>query len=429
MNATGLMWENAPSLGALLVFAEHRYFGRSLPFPSGPLQHLRYLSAEQALADYAALLFHLSGALFPPDTPVVAVGGSYGGMLAAWLRLKYPGAVDGAIAASAPVLSFFGETPEYDPSGYYAVVTSDASPRCQEVMRSVWEMMESLSQTPQGLSTLSGAFQLCSPVESWGEVSSLLFPWISGASSFLAMGDYPYPSSYITNGGCLLPPWPMDAACAHLEAIPNGAKPEVVLQALREFAGTFYNCSKDLSCFDIKGSVNNQTLLDGLLWDYLWCAEITQPFAQNGRTDMFWPLPFNLSESEAACAQSWGVALRPEWATVEFGGRRALRQASNILFTNGQLDPWKAGGVRESLAPSVEAIVIEKAAHHLDLMFSNPLDPPSVLQARAAQLAHIKQWIEEKKQSEREGQGRALEGLGGPRLGRGLGQGRVEKSL
>ena len=33
INATGLMWENAEAAGALLVFAEHRYYGETLIFP------------------------------------------------------------------------------------------------------------------------------------------------------------------------------------------------------------------------------------------------------------------------------------------------------------------------------------------------------------------------------------------------------------
>ena len=31
VNASGLMWESAPALGAALVFAEHRYEGLSIP--------------------------------------------------------------------------------------------------------------------------------------------------------------------------------------------------------------------------------------------------------------------------------------------------------------------------------------------------------------------------------------------------------------
>jgi hypothetical protein len=35
INSGGLMWENAPALSALLVWAEHRYYGQSQPF-GGP---------------------------------------------------------------------------------------------------------------------------------------------------------------------------------------------------------------------------------------------------------------------------------------------------------------------------------------------------------------------------------------------------------
>lgn len=54
---------------------------------------LSFLSIEQALADYAALIYHLKEKHKAEGSPVIAFGGSYGGMLAAWLRAKYPNAV------------------------------------------------------------------------------------------------------------------------------------------------------------------------------------------------------------------------------------------------------------------------------------------------------------------------------------------------
>lgn len=36
-----------------------------------------------------------------------------------------------------------------------------------------------------------------------------------------------------------------------------------------------------------------------------------------------------------------------------------------------------------------------QGAHHLDLMFSHPRDPPCVRRARKAELRHIKRWVRE----------------------------------
>ena len=49
----------------------------------------------------------------------------------------------------------------------------------------------------------------------------------------------------------------------------------------------------------------------------------------------------------------------------------------------------------KNLSDSLVAVIIPEGAHHIDLMFSNELDPPSVKQARAFQLDNIRKWIAE----------------------------------
>ncbi len=77
----GFIWEIAPEFNALVVFAEHRYYGQSLPYGNNSFTkpYIQYLTSEQALADYAYLITDIKRAVSgAQDAPVVVFGGSYG---------------------------------------------------------------------------------------------------------------------------------------------------------------------------------------------------------------------------------------------------------------------------------------------------------------------------------------------------------------
>jgi hypothetical protein len=63
----------ARDLGGLLVFAEHRYYGKSLPFGDSSFTNanLAFLSAEQALADLSVLVPEVRRSFGASGCPVI----------------------------------------------------------------------------------------------------------------------------------------------------------------------------------------------------------------------------------------------------------------------------------------------------------------------------------------------------------------------
>ncbi|KAL8483109.1 hypothetical protein ACS0TY_025966 [Phlomoides rotata] len=166
-NNAGFMYETAPHFQALLVFIEHRYYGKSIPFGGrkevaySNSSTLGYLSSTQALADYATLILDLKNNLTATESPVVVFGGSYGGMLAAWFRLKYPHVAVGALSSSAPILNFDNIT---SPFSFDNIITQDfksESESCYKVIRRSWQEIGDTAAKTGGLEILRKSFRIC----------------------------------------------------------------------------------------------------------------------------------------------------------------------------------------------------------------------------------------------------------------------------
>lgn len=152
----------------------------------------------------------------------------------------------GAIAGSAPILTFEGERPPVDPLFYSKTVTFDTTPAagapdgCTDALRSAFVVLTGLIDaedaarndgkvqrtSDRGFKTASDSLRICPSVKlnSTDDVTGVR-DWAAAAFDMMAMGQYPYPSSYMLNGNGVLPAFPVRVACSKM------------LGALREAAG------------------------------------------------------------------------------------------------------------------------------------------------------------------------------------------------
>lgn len=77
----------------------------------------------------------------------------------------------------------------------------------------------------------------------------------------------------------------------------------------------------------------------------------------DGENDMFEVAPWSPEKYAAKCMKKWKVTPRPLMAPLIYGGRN-ITSSSNIIFSNGLLDPWSTGGVTKTLSDSIVAIII-----------------------------------------------------------------------
>ena len=111
----------------LLLYPEHRYFGVSWPFgdekTSFEKENLVYLTTDEAMMDFVEFIRFIKKT-YCQNCPVIVFGGSFGGMLATWMRMKYPFVVDAAHAASSPIY-YYRNRQNFDIGVFNQIVTKN----------------------------------------------------------------------------------------------------------------------------------------------------------------------------------------------------------------------------------------------------------------------------------------------------------------
>lgn len=120
--------------------------------------------------------------------------------------------------------------------------------------------------------------------------------------------------------------------------------------------------------------------------------------------EMFEEQPWNLEAYSESCFKTWGVRPNSNLVLEQYGGAR-VSSYSNVVFSNGLLDPWSAGGVISnenvvggrriggSSGIPYTVVLIPGVPHHIDIRASHPDDPIAVKDARVIHKSEISKWL------------------------------------
>eukprot|EP01102_Stenamoeba_stenopodia_P005419 TRINITY_DN1604_c0_g1_i1.p1 TRINITY_DN1604_c0_g1~~TRINITY_DN1604_c0_g1_i1.p1 ORF type:complete len:506 (-),score=118.22 TRINITY_DN1604_c0_g1_i1:26-1468(-) len=366
---SALEW--AMEFNAMYISLEHRFYGESNPLPDLHTDSLKYLTSQQALADAAYFIEWFNSTMTTPTGSWVVFGCSYSGALSAWFRLKYPQLVVASVAPSGPVHA------QVNFSTYIDQFSRSAAPSCVNAVRQASEQISALLDLgSDGLTQLSAAFNACKVIEE-DDVYNFLNDIINTVGGSDQMSN---PPRYLLNETCNIltssDNYLANFAAAYQFNVENPLGASSGLYAPPP------NCN-DFSLKGFMDAMNNKTVgnLDRS-WYWQTCIEFGWYQASYPPTSAFPPLA--VEPQVEYCQQFFdlnGIQPDTNWTNTYYGGYNL--QATNVLFTNGLLDPWHLMSITHDLPSGVQAVTYE-AGHCGTMIRPSDLDPVSLTQARAA---------------------------------------------
>ncbi|CAG9839386.1 unnamed protein product [Diabrotica balteata] len=344
----------------ILFELEHRYYGKSHPTEDLSTENLVYLTSQQALADLAFFIEAMNQKHnLTRDVKWIVFGGSYAGNLAAWVRLKYPHLVHGAMSASAPLLAKL-DFPEFFKDVEDSLRANNK--KCSTILKESVDQVEVPLQTAVGQKHFNKLFNLCEDKSEKVHNSLNMYNLVTKSET-------------------------LDWLCTLLKY----RGPEINrLGNIRNiiFGRKCYNYDEMIS--QIENNVwEGPTGFGDRQWIYQTCTE----FGYYQTTAKF-PLSLYIQRCQNMFKSSYNKMFLDHAinrTNVFYGGLDI--EVSNVVFVHGSLDPWRLLGITKTLNDKAPAILIEGAGHCDNMLGASHDDSPQLTAARVQIGELIGTWI------------------------------------
>ncbi|BFU23556.1 serine carboxypeptidase s28 family protein [Entamoeba histolytica] len=365
----------------LMLSVEHRFYGASTP--SLEMDKLIYCTAEQALMDYVEVISHVQEENNLVGHPVIVLGGSYSGNLAAWMRQKYPNVVEGAWASSAPVEAVV------DFYQYLEVVQNALPKNTADLLSFAFEQWDKMTTTEEGRKELGKIFNTCTE---FGEKDIQTFAESIGTalSGYVQYNSSNWKPSYEST----------DSICAEInEDIVNKYPLFIKEKYNPEWADK--ECTPSSQEESYKTLQNTSTYAEGnedasgRSWFFQTCIAYGYYQAVSEQSSVKWGKLNQLQGSIDMCKDIYGIDKDTLYNAVDhinvrYGGKKPC--VTNVAFTNGNTDPWHALGVTESDHQEGNLVqLIDRTSHCSDLYSEKENDVPELKKARHNELKFFAQ--------------------------------------